>query len=125
MATLKVRVRAATEGPVLRVQLPQPCTLEALKDAIASQIGQPASSFDVSLNKRDILNGPTGVLVSAFGVISGDLLFYVPSTGDSVPIADVPVRCLASHSARLLCSGWIFSCPENVDSTEFSLKTFR
>ncbi|KAG0558485.1 hypothetical protein KC19_10G032100 [Ceratodon purpureus] len=89
MATLKVRVRAATGGPTLRVQLPQPCTLEALKDAIALQIGAPASSFDVSLNKKDSISGPSGVLLSAFGVISGDLLFYIPSTGGSVPIASV------------------------------------
>lgn len=87
MATLKVRVRAATGGPTLRVQLPQPATLRALKDAIASQIGTPASSFDVSLNKKDSINGPSDVQLSAFGVINGDLLFYIPSTGDSVPVS--------------------------------------
>lgn len=103
MATLKVRVRAATGGQTLRVQLPQPCTLQALKDAIASQIGESSSSFDVSLNKKDSINGPSDVQLSGFGVINGDLLFYIPRTKDSVPInAHVPVRCLASHSARLL-----------------------
>ena len=74
MTTLKVRVRAATGGPTLRVQLPQPCTLRALKDAIAAQIGSSASSFDVSLNKKDSINGPSDVQLSAFGVINGNLL---------------------------------------------------
>lgn len=104
MATLKVRVRAATGGPTLRVQLPQPCTLQALKDAIAAQIEEPASSFGVSLNKKDSIDGPSGVLLSACGVINGDLLFYYPSTGGSVPVADAPVSCPASYLARLLCS---------------------
>lgn len=95
MATLKVRVRAATGGPTLRVQLPQPCTLQALKDAIASQIGAPASSFHVSLNKKDSINGPSDVHLSALGVINGDLLYYVPSTGDSVPVRPLCSSSLA------------------------------
>jgi hypothetical protein len=116
MATLKVRVRAATGGPTLRVQLPQPCTLQALKDAIAVQIGEPASSFHVSLNKKDSISGPSGVLLSAFGVINGDLLFYIPSTGGSVPVAHVPVSCLASHT--------LLGCSVRASSSSSELETF-
>lgn len=99
MATLKVRVRAASGGPTLRVQLQQPCTLQALKDAIALQIEKSASSFEISLNKKDPISGPPDLLLSAFGVINGDLVFYIPSTGSSVSVS-----CLTSHRAQLLYS---------------------
>lgn len=89
MENLKVRVRAATGGPTLKVQVPPPCSLQALKDVIASQIGQPTSSFQISLNKKAPIDGPPNVLLSAFGIINGDLLFYIPTARDSVPLSTV------------------------------------
>lgn len=89
MANLKVRVRAATGGPTLKVQVPPPCSLQALKDVIASQIGQPTSSFQISLNKKAPIDGPPNVLLSAFGIINGDLLFYIPTARDSVHLSTV------------------------------------
>lgn len=101
MASLKVRVRAASGGPTLRVQVPPPCTLQALKNVIASQTSQETSSFSVSLNKKDPIDGPASALLSAFGIISGDLLFYVPSTADSRHLSSVSnVAVLASKVSR-------------------------
>ncbi len=38
MATLKVRVRVASGGPTMRVQVPWPFTVKALKDVISPLI---------------------------------------------------------------------------------------
>jgi hypothetical protein len=105
MATLKVRVRAASGGPTMRVQVPWPFTVQALKDVISPLIMRPTSSFCLSLNKKAAIGeGPGTTSLSDFGVINGDLLFYISREGgDSSssaapppqPAADVPV-CLYS-----------------------------
>jgi hypothetical protein len=104
MATLKVRVRAASGGPTMRVQVPWPFTVQALKDVISPLIMRPTSSFCLSLNKKAAIDeGPGTTSLSDLGVINGDLLFYISREGgDSSsaaappqPAADVPV-CLYS-----------------------------
>ncbi|XP_024396266.1 uncharacterized protein [Physcomitrium patens] len=123
MATLKVRVRAASGGPTLRVQLQQPCTLQALKDAIALQIEKSASSFEISLNKKDPISGPPDLLLSAFGVINGDLVFYIPSTGSSVssgaPASFNVLRNASPHSTptSIGSSGSNLGSPSDIQST--------
>ncbi|CAK9205399.1 unnamed protein product [Sphagnum troendelagicum] len=100
MATLKVRVRAASGGPTMRVQVPWPFTVQALKDVISPLIMRPTSSFCLSLNKKAAIDeGPGTTSLSDLGVINGDLLFYISREGgDSSssaapppqPAADVP-----------------------------------
>ncbi|CAM6064069.1 unnamed protein product [Sphagnum tenellum] len=107
MATLKVRVRAASGGPTMRVQVPWPFTVQALKDVISPLIMRPTSSFCLSLNKKAAIDeGPGTTSLSDLGVINGDLLFYISREGgDSSssaapppqPAADVPDTVVPMH----------------------------
>ncbi|CAM6129736.1 unnamed protein product [Calypogeia fissa] len=85
MASMKLRVRAAGGGPTIRVQIPLLCSLQGLKDVLAPLVSLPASSFSLSLNKKDEIQGPGSALLSSFGVTSGDLLFYIVNSGGSFP----------------------------------------
>jgi F-box protein 7 len=113
MATLKVRVRAASGGPTMRVQVPWPFTVQALKDVISPLIMRPTSSFCLSLNKKAAIGeGPGTTSLSDFGVINGDLLFYISREGgDSSssaappqPAADVLFAHLNKEVATELAS---------------------
>ena len=107
MESLKIRVRAATGGPTLKVQVPPPYSLQALKDVVASQIGQPTSSFHVSLNKKAPIDGPLNALLSSFGIIKGDLLFYIPTTTNCIPLSVITV---SSIIVKLMLVYYLHSC---------------
>ena len=107
MEILKLRVRAASGGPTLRVQVPPPYSLQILKDVIASQIGQSSSSFHVSLNKKAPIDGPLNALLSDFGIIKGDLLFYIPTTPNCIPFSIITV---SSVIVKLMLVYYLHSC---------------
>lgn len=79
---MKLRIRAAGGGAsgTMKVEVPAPCSLQCLEDAIAEALqskGIPVPRpLRVSLNKREPIQGHASSLLSQFGICNGDLLFY-------------------------------------------------
>ncbi|KAL4181708.1 hypothetical protein AMTRI_Chr12g238750 [Amborella trichopoda] len=74
---MKLRLRSLESKETIKIETPPfPCSLQALKTAIAESLGTSPASLHLSLNKKDELDGPPNALIDSYGVTSGDLIFY-------------------------------------------------
>ncbi|GLJ14732.1 hypothetical protein SUGI_0238790 [Cryptomeria japonica] len=80
---MKLRVRSLDGGDTLRIDLPSNGTsLQSLKEAVAHKINSSPTEVNLSLNKKDYLQGPPEESLQSLGIIAGDLVFYTLNPND-------------------------------------------
>ncbi|KAJ7527476.1 hypothetical protein O6H91_16G056500 [Diphasiastrum complanatum] len=110
---MKVRVRAVAGGPTHKLNVGAPCRLQDLYHRLATLTSLPASSFTISLNKRDAIQAQAEATLASLGITAGDLLFYFTSTSsvsaaaaavEGIHVSDDPAIGFPSASASASAS---------------------
>ncbi|KAI3774647.1 hypothetical protein L1987_49206 [Smallanthus sonchifolius] len=80
---MKLRLRSFETKETLKVEIPNPCSLQNLIELISEKLSSPSLSSTVyfSLNRKDLLttNSPEESIQS-IGITSGDLIYYTTNT---------------------------------------------
>ncbi|KAG6775669.1 hypothetical protein POTOM_019158 [Populus tomentosa] len=74
---MKLRLRSVQSKETVKIQVPDSCTLQQLKETLSRAISSSGSSLYLSLNRKDELNTslPEDSLQS-LGITSGDLIYF-------------------------------------------------
>ncbi|XP_058739216.1 F-box protein SKIP22-like [Vicia villosa] len=73
---MKLRLRSFESKETLKIEVPDPCSLQQLKSTI-STILSSSSSLHLSLNRKDEINPPSPTdSLHSLGIATGDLIFY-------------------------------------------------
>ncbi|KAL6209978.1 hypothetical protein ACLB2K_020916 [Fragaria x ananassa] len=74
---MKLRLRSLETKETLRLEVPNLCSLNHLKQSLSQSISASPSSLRLSLNRRDeLLASSPDASLASLGVTSGDLIFY-------------------------------------------------
>lgn len=78
---MKLRLRSLASKETLKIEVPDPCSLQHLKEVVAQRISSSSSSapasVHLSLNRKHELQGPSPEdSLQSFGITSGDLIFF-------------------------------------------------
>ncbi|KAG5245503.1 F-box protein [Salix suchowensis] len=100
---MKLRLRSVQSKETVKIQVPNSCTLQQLKETLSGSIFSAGSSLYLSLNRKDELNTsvPEDSLQS-LGITSGDLIYFSVNPQDF------------SSSGQPLCLGSSSSIQEQV-----------
>ncbi|PNY17474.1 F-box protein skip22-like [Trifolium pratense] len=78
---MKLRLRSLESKETLKIEVPDPCSINQLKSTISQTIPSPSSSssLHLSLNRKDEINASSlndNESLNSLGIASGDLIFY-------------------------------------------------
>ncbi|XP_054777581.1 F-box protein SKIP22-like [Prosopis cineraria] len=74
---MKLRDRSLESKETLKIEVPDSCSLQQLKETLSRAISSPSSSLHLSLNRKDEITASTAnESLHSIGIASGDLVFY-------------------------------------------------
>ncbi|KAK1417564.1 hypothetical protein QVD17_26693 [Tagetes erecta] len=113
--TMKLRLRSSETKETVKLEIPNPCNLQNLRDLISQKLPSPSTLY-FSLNQKDMLTTTSPEeSIQSVGVTSGDLIYYTtnpngfnttpqsPSVAPSAPKAEQsqnPQTCIANTSKQ-------------------------
>ncbi|KAL5713202.1 hypothetical protein ACHQM5_015304 [Ranunculus cassubicifolius] len=87
---MKLRIRSLQTKETIKIETPNPSSLQILKDIIANKLSIPSESLHLSLNRQDeIIASPMDSL-NSLGIASGDLIYYTQNP--NAFSADTPIQ---------------------------------
>ncbi|CAK7334183.1 unnamed protein product [Dovyalis caffra] len=95
---MKLRLRSVQSKETVKIEVPNSCTLQQLKETLSRAIFSAGSSIYLSLNRKDELNpsSPEDSLQS-LGITSGDLIYF--SVNPNYFLSSGQPLCLGSTSS--------------------------
>ncbi|KAK9071092.1 hypothetical protein SSX86_009660 [Deinandra increscens subsp. villosa] len=76
---MKLRVRSFETKETLKVEIPNPCSLQNLRELVSQKLASPSLSSTIyfSLNRKDVLTTSSPEeSIQSVGITSGDLIYY-------------------------------------------------
>ncbi|RDX79380.1 F-box protein SKIP22, partial [Mucuna pruriens] len=74
---MKLRLRSLGSKETLKIEVPDSCSLQQLKDTVSHTISSSSSSLHLSLNRNDEIHASSPhESLHSLGVAAGDLIFY-------------------------------------------------
>ncbi|KAL6211825.1 hypothetical protein ACLB2K_017048 [Fragaria x ananassa] len=116
---MNLRLRSLETKETLRLEVPNLCSLNHLKQSLSESISAaPSSSLRLSLNRRDeLLASSPDASLASLGVTSGDLIFYSQTLiGDGASSSEAMAEDPRSGSETLIGEGEALAEDPSFDS---------